>query len=421
MHKNNSECNINIFCYVCGKLVSLPTRNEISTEIEQIYGLYFNMRLIRNVDWAPNIVCTTCNTKLFSWFEEKSDQMPFGVPMLWSNPQSHSVEDCYGCANHTHIFNRRQCRITDYKSVNSAQTPLLHSDSIPAPKRPNPTEKHASVPDSSASLPQPVANGCNHIEINQERFNMIERQLKLSERQAIILSKHFKSLKILALGVKVLGFRKRQQELLDFFNVNEENTFAYCSNIAGLMGFMNIEYKSEDWRLFIDLSKRSLKAVLISVTNKTKTSVPIAMTSNIKESYESMKMILDAVKYQAHVWQICTDLNVISLLTGAYSAYTKIMCFDCVWNYRFHWNQYQERNWMPQTEFRRKHARIIHEALVPIEKIFLPALHLKLGLVKSFIKVLSPKAVDHLMLIFPRLYAGKIKEGLSISICYCTK
>ena len=52
-----------------------------------------------------------------------------------------------------------------------------------------------------------------------------------------------------------------------------------------LLGYQHI---SDDWRLFIDSSKTSRKAVLLHKGN-TKPSVPVAYAVNVKETYESIK------------------------------------------------------------------------------------------------------------------------------------
>lgn len=56
--------------------------------------------------------------------------------------------------------------------------------------------------------------------------------------------------------------------------------------------------------------------------------------------------------------------------------------------------------------------------LVPIEKIQLSPLHIKLGILKSFIKVLNPngRAFNELPRIFPRLSSMKIKDGMSSNL-----
>jgi len=55
----------------------------------------------------------------------------------------------------------------------------------------------------------------------------------------------------------VCFFRNRQ----DFYS--EENDLLYCNNICAVMDVLDHEHKTTEWRLFIDSSKTSLKAVLL--------------------------------------------------------------------------------------------------------------------------------------------------------------
>lgn len=116
------------------------------------------------------------------------------------------------------------------------------------------------------------------------------------------------------------------------------------------------------------------------------------------------------------MWKICADLKVVALLSGLQTGYTKNMCFMCLWNSRYKdTSQYQKRDWA----MRKVHAvgvnNILHENLVPIEQILQPPLHIKLGIVKNFIKALitrqNEQAFNQLQYIFPRLSKNKIKEG----------
>jgi hypothetical protein len=56
----------------------------------------------------------------------------------------------------------------------------------------------------------------------------------------------------------------------------------------------------------------SLRAVLLHVGNELP-SIPIGYVVHMKESYENMKLLLEAIKYRDFQWQICDDLKVISL------------------------------------------------------------------------------------------------------------
>ena len=54
-------------------------------------------------------------------------------------------------------------------------------------------------------------------------------------------------------------------------------------------------YRPEDWRLFIDSSKKSLKCVLLHNSNGF-ASIPIAPSTNLKEEYDNIKMVLQRIK-----------------------------------------------------------------------------------------------------------------------------
>ena len=79
-----------------------------------------------------------------------------------------------------------------------------------------------------------------------------------------------------------------------FFQQHDD--LAYCSDICGLMNQFRIEYRKADWRLFIDLSKISLKAVLLHNGN-TYASLPLAHSVEMKETYDNMKILLKEIKY----------------------------------------------------------------------------------------------------------------------------
>jgi hypothetical protein len=62
------------------------------------------------------------------------------------------------------------------------------------------------------------------------------------------------------------------------------------------MEVLGHEYKPDQWRLFVDSSKVSLKVVLLNNGNRFP-SVPLAHAANMKESCESMKLLLGKIKY----------------------------------------------------------------------------------------------------------------------------
>ena len=67
-------------------------------------------------------------------------------------------------------------------------------------------------------------------------------------------------------------YRKRHEDLVHFFKM--ERGLVACTDIDGLMQTLSINHNPLDWRLFIDLSKLSLKAVLLH-NGKTLPSIPV--------------------------------------------------------------------------------------------------------------------------------------------------
>jgi hypothetical protein len=132
---------------------------------------------------------------------------------------------------------------------------------------------------------------------------------------------------------------------VQFFKM--ERGLVACTDIDGLMQTLNINHNTLDWRLFINSSKLSFKAVLIH-TGKTLPSIPVGHSVHNKESDENMKILMDAINYNKFKWQICGDLKVIGLLLGLKQGFTKYCCFICEWNTRAHDLISQERIGLPE-------------------------------------------------------------------------
>jgi PHP family Zn ribbon phosphoesterase len=89
-----------------------------------------------------------------------------------------------------------------------------------------------------------------------------------------------------------------------------------------------INHSALDWRLFIDSSKISLKAILLH-NGKTLPSIPVGHSVHKKKSYEYMKVLVEAINYDKFKWQIRGDLKVIALLLGLQQGITKYCCVIC--------------------------------------------------------------------------------------------
>ena len=79
-------------------------------------------------------------------------------------------------------------------------------------------------------------------------------------------------------------YRGRHEEFKDFFS--QEDGVVFCIDVGSVMEVLVHECNPDQWRLFIDSSKVSLKVVLLHIGNKFP-SVPLAHAANRKESYEA--------------------------------------------------------------------------------------------------------------------------------------
>ena len=65
------------------------------------------------------------------------------------------------------------------------------------------------------------------------------------------------------------------------------------------MATLRITHDPDEWRLFIDSSKTSLKAVLLHNGNVL-LSIPVGRAVHMKETYDNMKQLLRCIKYEQH-------------------------------------------------------------------------------------------------------------------------
>ena len=111
-----------------------------------------------------------------------------------------------------------------------------------------------------------------------------------------------------------------------------------------------MDYNAAEWRMFVDSSKRRLKAVLLYNGN-TVASLPIAHSVTLKETYETLKTLLTSIKYDEHKRLICGDLKAIAILLGLRSRYSKFSCFFCLWDSRADSEHYVRKEWPTRDQF----------------------------------------------------------------------
>ena len=119
---------------------------------------------------------------------------------------------------------------------------------------------------------------------------------------------------------------ENERELRQFFWFQDKSSLVYCNNIAGLIKSMGLEYNATEWRLFIDSSSRSLKAIFWHNRNSF-TSIPIGQSVQIKDTHNSRD-------HSEHKWLICGDLKVVGLVHVLQGGDTKYPCFLHLWDSR---------------------------------------------------------------------------------------
>ena len=214
-------------------------------------------------------------------------------------------------------------------------------------------------------------------------------------------------------SVQITEQRKWHQSFSSFFTM--QNAICFCNNVSGLFYSIGIPCIPSEWRLFIDSSSKSLKAVLLHNGNKYP-SLPLAHSVHLKETYKNVKTVLNVLKYDQYNWEVIGDFKMIAFLMGMQGGFTKYLCYLCLWDSRDTKAHYQKQVWPKREEFVVGEKNIKNIPLINPKKVLLPPLHIKLGLIKQFVKALDKDgaAFKYLQNLFPKLSEAKVKGGIFI-------
>lgn len=408
------------FCYVCGKFTAIGERKEITKLVRTLYAAYFENMQIEHQDkcWTSN----TCRTTLSKWGRKvEGRHFTFKTPMIWRDPVNHQT-NCYICLTIIFGFSSRNKDAIVYAPVNSITLPVPRSNDDPIPVPPanadtidedqfEETEDRDTdgeddplyIPDTNQ--PHPLSQG---------DLNDLVRDLSLTKDMSELLGSRLQQWKFLENGVFITAARRRSDHLAACFGMR--NNICHCWDISHLFEVMNQPFEKDEWRLFIDGSKTSIKAVLLHNGN-VKPSIPVAFATGMKEEFDVMRDILNFIQYERNQFKIVADFKVIALLMGLQSGYTKYNCFLCLYDSRARNEHWSRETWPERTEYTPGAYNVKSRALVPRENIILPPLHIKLGLMTQFVKAVgktNEAAIDFLDSMFPRLSRFKVEEGIFV-------
>ena len=394
-------------------------KKSITDFVRKVYLSYFGVMLgDQDKAWAPHNVCKTCIEHLRQWTLGKRKGMRFGVPMVWREQTDHS-SDCYFCKVSVIGINRNNRSKWQYPDLNSARRPVPHSEDIPVPSFTNLQEVPEEEVFSSSPSSSNEQQGDSDFEVeaarepfNQKELNDLIRDLNLPKKSGEVLASRLAEKNLLTSDTKITYYRNREKDLLPFFS--QEEDLVFCNNIPALLNKLGLSsYSPGEWRLFIDSSKRSLKCVLLHNGNKYG-SIPIGHSTRMSEKQDNIALVLKKISYQDHQWVICVDLKMVNLLLGQQSGYTKYPCFICLWDSRATSEHWVRKEWPPRDGMVVGQKNVIAEPLVDRDRIILPPLHIKLGLMKQFVKSLNKDGdcFKYICRKFPGVTMEKLKAGI---------
>ncbi|XP_058883872.1 uncharacterized protein LOC131737639 [Acipenser ruthenus] len=348
--------------------------------------------------------------------------MKFAIPRIWQEPTDHS-SNCYFCmVDPSKRWTGKNAPAITYPDLPSsiAPEPLCHELPVPTPpEREQPSLEESSKSESEEDVVDPDDNFRDGAEErnpyypNQKDLNDLIRDLGLTKSNAELLTTRFKQWNLLDESVQVADQRKRHQPFSSFFTC--QDGLCFCHNVTSLFEAIGIACNQNEWRLFIDSSSRSLKAVLFHNGNKYP-SLPLAHSVHLKEDYNSIKTLLDALKYDEYGWEVIGDFKMVAFLMGLQGGFTKFPCYLCLWDSMDTKAHYHRRDWPQRTEFSVGRNNVKWEPLVDPRKVLMPPLHIKLGLMKQFVRALDKEsaAFKYLQDFFPELSEAKVKAGVFV-------
>lgn len=410
--------SLNSFCYICGEFMVKKHQRNITEFVKNVYFAYFGVKLgDQEKSWAPHKVCYVCVEDLRKWSNRKKKSFKFGVPMVWREQKNHT-DDCYFCMVDVSGYNSKNKKGISYPNLHSALRPVPHGEGIPVPIPPDSLQALCTTSSDSEFDEPDIGSECEFESSKPQLFEQNElddlvRDLCLTKEKAELLGSRLKEKNLLAPGTSFCGYRTREKKFVPYFE--KEGDLVFCSNVTGLVEEFGIKYNKDDWRLFIDSSKRSLKAVLLHNSN-IYSSLPVAHSVYLKESYDNLQLVLQKIKYHNHEWILCGDLKVLGMLLGQQSGFTKYPCFLCEWDSRARDQHWTKKIWPNRRHLEPGSKNIVRVSLVDPKKILLPPLHIKMGLMKQFVKALTKteSCFQYLCTKFPHLSEAKLKEGVFV-------
>lgn len=167
--------------------------------------------------------------------------------------------------------------------------------------------------------------------------------------------------------------------------------------------------------MFIDSNVRSFKMCLIfnrdSAEDPVRPVIPLLYSSRrytdpnstgglqatgLQETYEDLATALKLVEYELHRWKVVCDFKVLNKLLGLNGSWCAEPCLFCRWRSRATVDQHYAKigTWKKRKvvddRLVKDKVSVLFACQIPVSKVLLPTLHIKLGVMSQFVKSLFP-------------------------------
>lgn len=427
--------NRSFYCYVCGNYAPPRSRTPFNSLYQQRYTKAFGTPPVHMTEpWVAASLCGRCRRQLL--FAEQGKPVPCHIrPQLWRPPDDHS-RDCYLCGivrspnSQCTLYPNAPYVCPDLAAENTNTQDTDHGEEPQPNKRRSRLESQGhvlrdvlDVTSEDEDDVQDDAQDADYVPrtnrekrqlrpMSQDHFNRLSATFHLSKAHCESLASNLRRDGLAGPSLRVTSSRTRSLPFVDLFNTSDGVTF--CHDVSRLMQAVGFRtYKAHEWRLFIDSSQSSLKVVLLHEQPSTQP-VLVAYSVERGESYATLAFILDRVRYQDHMWQVCADFKVIGILAGLQAGYTTYPCHLCLWNSRMKSQHYVQREWDARPPAVVGEFNVKDQPLVSADRFLLPPLHVKLGLARSLVKTLAMEMVvfDEFKRIIKRISNAKLLNGI---------
>ena len=124
--------------------------------------------------------------------------------------------------------------------------------------------------------------------------------------------------------------------------------------------------------------------------------------------------VIDLLKYHEHNWTICVDLKMVNFLLVQQRGFIKYPCYLCMWDSRAQEKHWKQKECPIHETQKAGMPNIINDPIASRENVIYPPLHIKLSLMKQFVKALNTdgECFQHIFSMLPGLSFKKIKAGV---------